>query len=358
MLLIKYLKDLMKISSPSGSEENLLHYLESVLKKTGFKVTFTEVPGKFPNLIAVRKTPRFAISTHADHVSIEERGSEPYTILEDIVIGIGAADTKGQIAALLDAVSNSDLPAAIIITVDEEKEGSGSRSLKNQELFEGILVLEPTDFTICTHQAGAIELKISAICDSFHASCSKPDSNPILMAAKMLESLRKFRQKSRFIKKWRLPVLTPIYIEAGYDDLYASPEQIKMQIDIPIAPEEKPTQIFGKVAEIIIKHGFQIDWAETEPGFSFSTTSNILKKTENAYIKTFKKKPKKGIMPSWTDAANFSLSGFDTVVFGAGKLEFCHTKREYVSINDLFKLSRFLLNFLNEITINYDIKKY
>ncbi|MCX7831494.1 MAG: M20/M25/M40 family metallo-hydrolase, partial [Actinobacteria bacterium] len=354
MSLIKYLEDLMKISSPSGNEEKMLLYLESVLKKSGFKVSFSEVPGKFPNLIALRKNPRFAISTHADHVIIGHKSEETYTILNDIVIGIGAADTKGQIASLLDAVSNSDLPAAIIITVDEEKEGSGSRSLENYELFDGILVLEPTDFIICTHQAGAIELKISTLCDSFHASCSKPESNPILMAARMLESLEDFRKKSKFIKKWGLPTLTPIYIESGKDDLYASPEEIKMQIDIPIAPEESPTQIFREVTEIITKHGFQIDWAESEPGFSFSTSSNILKKTEMAYVKTFKKKPKKGIMPSWTDAANFSLSGIDTIVFGAGKLEFCHTKREFVSINDLYRLSTFLLNFLKEITIkNY-----
>lgn len=351
---LSYLKKLLSIQSPSGNEFEVLKYLKSELKKLNFEVKFSPVPNKAPNLIAKRGSPIFAISTHVDHVIL--KNNSDYEITDDFVIGPGVADTKAQIASLLAALKDSSLDAAVILTVDEEKEGSGSRSLNLQDEFKGILVLEPTDFVICRFQAGAIELKLSTLQESYHASCAKTETNPIIMSSDLLARIKDLRSKSVFLQKWGLPAVTPVFLFAGDEEVFASPGELKMQLDLPVAPEENPTEVFSKITKIVKDSGFQIDWAEIEPGFAFPASSSILKTVEEAYTRTFKKAPEYGIMPSWTDAANFALAGVDVVVFGAGTLAYCHTPKEYIRLSDLEKLTLFIKNFLQLSNNNSELK--
>jgi len=344
--LEKFLTEIAQIKSPSGSEAGMLNYLEEELLRAGFEVEKQPVTEVSYNIIAWRGKTRFAVCTHADHV-VQNEGIEPQ-IENGFYIGKGAADTKGQLAALLLALQKTDAPATVIITVDEEKEGKGSRALKLDNNIKGVLVLEPTDFTVCTHQAGAIELKLQLKGEAYHASCSVPDENPVLIACSFLNQLKEMRNRSEPLNRWKLPVLTPIFIRSGNDDLYASPDELLLHLDLAVAPEENATEVFSKVMDLARKHGFQIPWAEVEPGFIFPSSSSILRTVEKVYMTLFGNEPPKGIMPSWTDAANIALSGIDTVVFGAGKLAYCHTSREFVKVEDLNKLADFLVKFFEE----------
>lgn len=344
--LEKFLTEIAQIKSPSGSEAEMLIYLEEELRRAGLEVERQPVTENDYNLIAWRGKTRFAVCTHADHV-VQNEGTEPQ-IENGFYIGEGAADTRGQLAALLFALQNTSAPAAVIITVDEEKEGKGSRALKITDDIKGVLVLEPTDFTVCTHQAGAIELKLQLKKEAYHASCSVPDENPVLIACSFLNRLKELREKSEPLHKWNLPVLTPIFIRSGNDELYASPDELLLHLDLAVAPEENATEIFSEVMELARKYGFQVPWAEVEPGFIFPSSSSILRTVEKVYVEVSGKEPQKGIMPSWTDAANIALSGTDTVVFGAGKLAHCHTSREFVRVDDLKKLADFLVRFFEE----------
>lgn len=337
-----FLLELLEIPSPTGREGEILKYLENELKLSGFEVCRQKVSGKHPNLVARRGNSRFAISAHADQVPVEA----PYEVSGEIAKGPGTADAKGQIAALLHAVQNCNHPATIIITVDEEKDGAGSLSFKPDAGIIGVLVLEPTDFRICTYQAGAIEMRMRLTARSYHASCSKPEENPILVCCSFLRELLEYRGQSSEMKKWGLPPATPFAIRSGNDEIFASPDALELAIDIPVAPEENATNVFSGIARISRKYGFEIIHAEVEPGFAFPASSSILEKSETAYEKTFGKAAQRGIMPSWTDAANFALAGLDTLVFGAGSLEHCHTSDEHVKIADLEALSRFIINFL------------
>lgn len=339
-----FLLELIEIPSPTGSEGQILEYIEDELKISGFEVYRQKVRDKQPNLVARRGNSRFAISTHADQVAVEA-GHE---FDGEVAKGPGTADTKGQIAALLHAVRETKEPATIIITVDEEKDGAGSLSFQPDGNLSGVLVLEPTDFKVCTHQAGAIEFKARLNTEGYHASCSVLEKNPVFISCRFLNELLEFRKSSEEVKRWGLPLVTPIAIKSGNDEIFASPDTLELTVDIPLAPEENSTTVFAGVLNIAKNHGFEIVYAEVEPGFAFPSSSSILRKVERAYEKTFKKPAEKGIMPSWTDAANFALSGLDTLVFGAGSLRHCHTANEQVKIKDLEALSLFIAKFLEE----------
>lgn len=342
--LEKILEDLLEIPSPSGNESEIMSYLEKFLTNCNFEVERQEISGLTPVLLARRGNNSFYISTHADTVKTENS----YRKIDDFVYqGIGTADTKGQLAALLSAVSSSDYPATLFITVDEELEGRGSANFEAKEEIKGILVLEPTEFTICTHQGGAIEIQVTVESESYHASMSNAEINPVNKLVQFLHQVRDFRENSAFISKWKLPAVTPYFFNSGNPDIYVSPAKAECKLDLAVAPEEDAESIYREIEKIARKNGVEIIWYEIEPGFELDRNSEIAKIVSQAFSAVTGSIPEQGTMPSWTDAANFALKGYHTVVFGAGSLKYAHTKKESIDIRELQTLSKVLIEFLS-----------
>jgi len=58
---------------------------------------------------------------------------------------------------------------------------------------------------------------------------------------------------------------------------------------------------------------------------------------------------KEGIMPSWTDASNYTKIGYHCVVFGYGSLLDSHTNRESISVEELEKFTKFFYELFKEL---------
>src|SRR6476646_3889517 len=90
---------LMNIPSISGTEMEVANFLASYLTTTGYRVDKQEVaPGRF-NVMAYAGVPRILFCTHIDTVPpvLEVRQDEKF------LYGRGACDTKGIIAAMVNA---------------------------------------------------------------------------------------------------------------------------------------------------------------------------------------------------------------------------------------------------------------
>lgn len=338
--IIKYAEDLINIESPSGCELELIEYLDRQFKERGLSTELTRHTDKVATLEAARGETDFIICTHADTVL----PIAPYRKRGEVIEGTGSADAKGQIAALIAAVEYCDYPARILITSDEEQGGQGSRYAAIGNAVKGILILEPTQFKICRLQAGAIEVKAVVKSRSYHASCSVASENPILRASRFLSDLSEVRKKPA--STHGLPSITPYYIRSGSPDLFASPDEAEIKLDIPVNPEETLEKVLADITEIADQHGVEIEIIDAEPGFSLIHDSHLSDAVMKAYDEVFELPPEFAVMPSWTDGANFALRGYDVVVFGAGDLKHAHTPYEHVKIADLVKLAEFLISFM------------
>lgn len=338
--IYRYIEELIKIPSETGQEAVLIEHLEKKLRALGLRTSIKRYGNEVVNLEASRGKTGFVICTHADTVPLlaefRKRG--------DVIEGTGSADTKGQIAALMTAIQLTNYPVHILITSDEEQGGKGSRLTDFKNPVDGILVLEPTEFKLCRLQAGAIEAKVTAKAQPYHASCSLSTENPIMRISRFLIDLDRARQPSAMSAD--IPSVTPYYIHSGNPDIFASPETAEMKIDIPVNPEESIDEVINQLTEAGKKHSLEVEVLDAEPGFSLSHDSKLNSVLLAAYKNTFGKEPEYAIMPSWTDGANFALKGLDVVVFGAGELKYAHTIHEHVRLDDLVKLTEFLINFL------------
>ncbi|HET9131211.1 MAG TPA: M20/M25/M40 family metallo-hydrolase, partial [Terriglobia bacterium] len=92
-------RQLMAIPSVSGKEMEVGDFLASRLAALGYRVEKQEVdPGRF-NVIAYAGKPRVLFCTHIDTVPL----MLPVREDESFLYGRGACDTKGIIAAMLEA---------------------------------------------------------------------------------------------------------------------------------------------------------------------------------------------------------------------------------------------------------------
>ncbi len=142
----------------SGEEFPVLQWIASFLEDCGFEDLHWQEydPGKW-NLYARRGTSPFLIATHVDvHYAGRKRD---FIVRDGFVFGAGVLDTRGQIAALLDAVQRTTSPAELVFFSEEETTGAGSWHFEPHRPFEGALVLEPTSFSLCVALAGDVEVR-------------------------------------------------------------------------------------------------------------------------------------------------------------------------------------------------------
>lgn len=338
MELLGWLRELMARPSPTGREGEVQRFLVEALRGMGFDVILEPVlPGR-PNLYAVRGRPGYLLATHVD--TVPAWGCEGFTVEDGTAYGRGVADPKGQIAALLTALEGTEAPAFVALFVDEEKGGKGSEAFRDPWGMDlkGAVVLEPTELRICNLQFGSVEFEAEVGGEEMHGATYDGDKNAILRCSKLIQDL------------CELPFLggsgiTVGRIEGGRDP-QVIPDSCKFTADIPVPPGVKVEEALDEVLATLDRYGAEYTLLSVDEPTETSPDSQVAQDLLRAATETLKRPVSFGVMSAWTDAANLSKKGMPTVVFGAGSLALCHTKRENIRLRELSALSEILIRFL------------
>jgi len=336
---------LLSIPSPTGEEKAILSWLKVYFSKLGFITVWQPVDEKRANLLVYRGSPDYLIATHVDTVPAWDH---PYAFSpkceNEIIWGRGAIDTKGQIVALLMIAKYTDAPCAFAFFIDEEKEGIGSERFEPPFPFKGAIVLEPTNFSLATLEAGSIEFLLKIKGKAAHGAMPKRGKNAIEIFCDIYKEIS-------LLPLWQ----SKTFAEAGINigkiqggiDCQLVADYCEVEIDLPIFPKETPKEVWKKIESILKLYpvswkikSFDSPW---EVSLEEDVVKLLIKSIEREIPVLF------SAMPAWTDAANLNEKGIPTVVFGIGDLAIAHTKEERVNIKDILKLFRILKNFL-EVT--------
>src|SRR5580765_4964678 len=95
-------KKLISIPSVTGSEREIAEFLSSYFASLGYRVERQDVTGDRFNVMAYAGEGRVMFCTHIDTVPPTAQ-MEPAREDDDFLYGRGACDTKGIIAAMLEA---------------------------------------------------------------------------------------------------------------------------------------------------------------------------------------------------------------------------------------------------------------
>jgi acetylornithine deacetylase/succinyl-diaminopimelate desuccinylase len=340
------LEELITRPTPSGEESRLLSFLKEFLKEAGFILREEEVFPKRANLIGERGEGGPLICTHIDTFPALDH-PHPYTLKweGEVVFGRGVVDAKGQIAALLKALSLTDSPCQVAFTVDEEKGGKGSEALNLNPPFA--VVLEPTELNIAVAEAGSLEVKVEVWGKEAHIDCPEEGENAIHRVFEIFGKLKLLpfmQRRHKFFKRsW-----ANIALIKGGKDVGVLPDGCEALIEASILPSVKTFEAVSQVESLMVQEGAFHEILDISPPFEINPSEKVVRKLINAGSKVLSTKPRLMGFPSWTDAQNLAAKGIPSVVFGAGSLSSAHTKEEKVSLSELELLTQILVEFLRE----------
>jgi succinyl-diaminopimelate desuccinylase len=273
----------------------------------------------------------------------------------DRLIGRGAYDMKGGLAAMMCALKDVERQTAVrvrlICVPDEESEeiderstdGAVSRGLGGDFAITG----EPTNLHIGVEAKGVLAMNIEVRGRAAHSSTPWLGDNAVLKAIdvfRAIESLPFSRQSSEMFDR---PSINLGRIEGG-DALNKVPDLCRMAVDIRFLPGQDPEEIMaqiGRIGEVKITKHFVF------PPVSVSRSNPYVRALRDAVARAI---PDKEVMSVGRDGASdavaFMAAGIPAVEFGpdgAGH----HGPEEWVSISSIARYRRALVSFVRMLPI-------
>jgi acetylornithine deacetylase len=150
-------KHLMSIPSVSGTEGKVGEFLDSHLRSLGYRVERQNVTHDRFNVIAFAGDPHVMMCTHIDTVP----PTLPIREDDDYLYGRGACDTKGIIAAMLEAGErlrrDGTTNFGYLFVVAEETDSSGAKAANTLKWnTKYTIVGEPTENQLARAQKGSM----------------------------------------------------------------------------------------------------------------------------------------------------------------------------------------------------------
>ena len=164
-------KQLMAISSVTGTEGDVGRFLSSFLEKQEYRVKTQSVGDDRFNVLAYAgEDPRVVFCTHIDTVPPVLDVSED----EEALYGRGACDTKGIFAAMFAAAERLRADGirdfALLLLVGEETGGDGAKAANGLDWSsEFVIVGEPTENKLARAQKGTLLADLSVRGQAAHS---------------------------------------------------------------------------------------------------------------------------------------------------------------------------------------------
>ncbi len=371
-------KELMKFPSITPRDAGVMRFLEKKLKKIGFKTKILDFKEKnfqpVKNLYARlgSKGPNFCFAGHLDVVppgNIKDWTVNPFrpSIKKGHLIGRGANDMKGSVAAFVSAVSiflnnNKSFNGSIslLITGDEEGDAvNGTKKVvdylkKKKEKINFCLVGEPTNPNklgemIKIGRRGSLSGKIKIIGTQGHVAYPHRANNPSTIIIKILNELKniKFDKGTKNFQPTNLEI-TKINIDNNTDNVI--PKTANATFNIRFNNKHSSGSIKKRINKILTKINkknkskFKIDYRVSGEAFltKQNATTNMI---QNVIKKITKVRPKLSTTGGTSDA-RFLKNISPCLEFGlVGKT--MHKIDEAVSLKDLKKLTKIYANILD-----------
>ena len=245
----------------------IINYLEKTLSTMGFKTDH-----KSKNLImSYGNSPTFGFLGHTDTVEyMGDWTTNPFKLTEKSgkLYGLGSCDMKSGIAAIIDAISATDLTKLtrgikLYFTYDEEIGFSGIKELiKNQEKFPDFMVFgEPTHNEIFIGSKGILCCKLNFKGKKTHSSNPEKGESANLNAVKFLSELETFyleKIKTKLNENYDIPYTTMnLALLQGGSAINSIPVNCQASLEFRPTDSDHAKTLITKINELCEKYHCQ-----------------------------------------------------------------------------------------------------
>jgi acetylornithine deacetylase len=348
-------------------EETLAHFVAQWLRERGLEVHLedTTLEGR-PNVVAIARGSgggrSLLLNAHMDTVGVEGM-EQPHesTIRDGRLYGRGALDTKGGLAAFMEAaaeVQRRHLRGDVILAAvaDEEYGSRGTEALVSHWRADAAIVAEPTALNLTTTHKGFVWLDIETQGVAAHGSQPEVGIDAIVKMGKVLVALEQL--STQLASSPGHPLLGTGSIHAsliqGGQELSSYPAQCHLSIERRTIPGETAQSV-----EVEIQHLLDVIRVQ-DPTFHASLRTVFVREPldvspETPIVHVLRKhassvlgrEPQLVGSSGWMDAALLSAAGIPTVVFGPAG-EGLHGAVEWVDLESVQSCYKSILATLED----------
>jgi succinyl-diaminopimelate desuccinylase len=277
-------------------------------------------------------------------------------VVDDKILGRGAADMKSGVAAMMFAARALELagpfPGEIVLAIlcDEEEMMLGVHDFVDKGHAKGVdgaIVCEPEAGEICTVQKGAVRLRVDLDGDMAHGAMPHQGRNPVLAAglltARMAQLERELQETLGEHPHLGYPYITPTHVNGGsLPQLNVIPGSAVLTFDIRTVPGPDHAELLDRIRD----EARSVTGA-TGVAFTFTTLVDrpptetpvddpVVRAVAAAHRAVTGEEPRYGGVPGTTDGTIlWRDAGLPVVVYGPGGKWIAHQTDEYVDVADL-----------------------
>lgn len=366
--LVTFLRDLVRIPSPSTQEGPLAERVVAEMEQLGFRDVRVDRIGNVIGWVGADAGPILMLNGHMDTVVVSDAEAwtrDPFggEIARGRLYGLGACDMKGGLAAMVYGaylLRQAGLPGAgrvvVACVVQEEPcEGLASRVLIEEEGIrpDWVLIAEPSDLQVSRGQRGRVELQVTAYGRSAHASQPELGENAVYTAARLIFGLELLADQlggDPFLGRGTLSV-TDVRSRAGSRN--AVPDRCDLIVDRRLTLGETETMALAEIQRIIAREGVRADVEVTEyaaasytgyscqarefyPPWVIEEDHPLVTALVRAARTQLGRRPRVGHWNFSTEGVyTAGIAGIPTVGFGPGDPRDAHAANESVRLDDV-----------------------
>jgi acetylornithine deacetylase/succinyl-diaminopimelate desuccinylase family protein len=359
--VVSLLSDLVAIPSmnpmgrgrtgPEYSEQALGEFVRAVLTKNSIDSELQPVfPGR-PNVLGhvdVRASQTIMLEAHLDTAHADSMTIEPFTpvVRDGKLYGRGSCDTKGSMAAFLQAVIQAlktpgrlRYNVLLLFVSDEEYRFTGAQHAVKKGLKADFGIAgEPTQLKIVRSHKGVTRWKMVTKGIAAHSAYPERGKNAIYAMSKVINRLDTYAAELYSGPRHPLlgaPSLSVGVIEGG-QAVNVVPDRCSIEVDRRTLPDESMQSVIDPIRALLRDLP---DWEMKEPhlsvaGMEVSEHAPALEALARS-IQAVKGDVATDGAQYATDAGIYNAVGIPTVVFGPGDIAQAHTESEFIDLGQL-----------------------
>jgi len=358
---IDFSQRLIQTPSMPGEEENLAVMIINEMQKLDFDTATLDGMGNVTGRIygADRDLGAIVLNSHLDHVDPGEPNLwsvPPYsaTVSDGFIIGRGACDIKGPLAVQIYSMAAlrraNRAPRRDIVfsgVVEEEVGGAGAMHwAENVDFPIDIIVLgEPSSNNLSLGHRGIIQMWVTFLGRSVHASVPESGENPNYALVKFLSKLQQEADTLSNHEQLGNTTVTPTIIEVDTVSMNVIPAWTRVLLDIRTA-SESPNSLAEFVKNVAEGLNCQVSdaWAR-RPGTPLPDSDELIYGyyTPDKDYSVTRMRELVAIGMGWepelisykfaTDGRHLLSIGAPIVGFSPGEEQLAHTVEERIEIS-------------------------
>jgi len=342
-------------STPDKGEAAAAEVVANRFQKHGIDCAVDRWDGNRANVTAhVRsggERPALLFVCHLDVVGPgeEEWRYAPFGAEEDDgrIYGRGAVDMKGGITAAMTAMcdvadSGANLKGDIVFsaTSGEETDSAGVlRFMQDRDWLPplaGVVIPEPTDFTVITAHRGMFWFKITTRGKAVHSSMPQRGVNAILAMRHVLDKLDRYQipgEPHPLLGECSMSINTI----AGGEAMNMVPDRCTIGVDVRTLPGQDHDAIRYDVERTLAQLKADVPTFEAKLAVDRSVEA-METDAECEFVKAFCRAVDVDLVNAvgfTTDGPHLVPLGAPIVIYGPGKPKLCHQVDEYIDTADL-----------------------